>query len=139
MTTPAKDRTRIVFFFDVDNTLLDNDTVEQHLRAFLESELGSGAAARYWKLFEQLRHELGYADYLGALQRYRVQDLSDPRMLVVSEFLLVSGAELQGITTACDGNLWVIQGEEETSTSQMWRVTTAGEGGRSELGASEGR
>ena len=61
----------IVFLFDVDNTLLDNDQVTADLRAHLEADFGAENAARYWAIFETLRRELGYADYLGALQRYR--------------------------------------------------------------------
>jgi FMN phosphatase YigB (HAD superfamily) len=61
----------IVFLLDVDNTLLDNDRVAVDLRAHLESRFGSDSAAHYFAHFEQLRNELGYADYLGALQRYR--------------------------------------------------------------------
>jgi FMN phosphatase YigB (HAD superfamily) len=57
----------IVFLFDVDNTLLDNDRVQDHLRGHLEQEYGAAARDRYWQLLEELRNELGYADYLGAL------------------------------------------------------------------------
>jgi FMN phosphatase YigB (HAD superfamily) len=62
-----------VFLFDVDNTLLDNDRVTKDLRAFLEKEVGLARCTRYWEIFEELRAELGYADYLGTLQRYRVE------------------------------------------------------------------
>lgn len=78
----------IVFLFDVDNTLLDNDRVTADLRRFLEHEVGPEQAAKYWTLFEQLRTELGYADYLGALQRYRVEYPHDPHLLKVSRFLV---------------------------------------------------
>lgn len=61
----------IVFLFDVDNTLLDNDQVTADLRRYLATGFGVDSAARYWTIFEALRRELGYADYLGALQRYR--------------------------------------------------------------------
>ncbi|HEX8405497.1 MAG TPA: HAD family hydrolase, partial [Duganella sp.] len=61
----------IVFLIDVDNTLLDNDAVQRDMREHLEREFGSEASNRYWEIFEELRSELGYADYLGALQRYR--------------------------------------------------------------------
>lgn len=77
-----------VFLFDVDNTLLDNDRVTADLRRHLETEVGSGGARRYWKLFERLRAELGYADYLGALQRYRGENPHDPGLLTVSRFLI---------------------------------------------------
>ena len=62
----------VVFLLDVDNTLLDNDRVIADLRGHLELEFGTASAARYWAIFEGLRSELGYADYLGALQRYRL-------------------------------------------------------------------
>ena len=63
----------LVFLFDVDNTLLDNDHVSADLKRHLASKVGEASAFRYWEIFEQLRKELGYADYLGALQRYRVE------------------------------------------------------------------
>ena len=78
----------VVFLFDCDNTLLDNDHVQGDLRDHLEQEFGSEARDRYWAIFEQLRTELGYADYLGALQRYRIADVSDPRLLMMSSFLV---------------------------------------------------
>ncbi len=78
----------IVFLLDCDNTLLDNDRVQQDLRMHMESQFGLASAERYWQLFEQLRTELGYADYLGALQRYRDQDVCDMRLLRMSSFLL---------------------------------------------------
>jgi FMN phosphatase YigB (HAD superfamily) len=78
----------VVFLFDCDNTLLDNDHVQDDLRDHLEREFGAEARDRYWAIFEQLRAELGYADYLGALQRYRLGDVSDPRLLLMSSFLV---------------------------------------------------
>jgi len=78
----------LVVLFDVDNTLLDNDAVELELREHVDRLAGSASAERYWTIFEELRAELGYADYLGALQRYRLEDLSDPKLLQLSEFLL---------------------------------------------------
>jgi FMN phosphatase YigB (HAD superfamily) len=77
-----------VFLFDVDNTLQDNDTVQADLSAYLEREFGRPSRDRYWALFEELRVELGYADYLGALQRYRLENLDDPQLLRVSAFLI---------------------------------------------------
>jgi len=64
---------KIVFLFDVDNTLLDNDQVVADLMRYLECEIGSERQQRYWMYFEQLRSKLGYVDYLGALQRYRLE------------------------------------------------------------------
>ena len=79
---------KTVFLFDVDNTLLDNDCVTRDLRAFLEREIGAGRNKRYWEIFEELRSELGYADYLGALQNYRVEYPYDSHVLSVSTFLI---------------------------------------------------
>jgi len=77
----------IVILFDCHNTLLDNDRVEADLRNHLEREFGSHNRDRYWEIFEALRGELGYADYLGALQRYRLGDMNDPCLLQMSSFL----------------------------------------------------
>jgi FMN phosphatase YigB (HAD superfamily) len=82
------ERHDIVFLFDVDNTLLDNDTVQRDLRDHLERNYGVEARNRYWELFEQIRGELGYADYLGALERYRVEELHDPRVLRIGNWLV---------------------------------------------------
>lgn len=84
MTSPGD----VVFLLDCDNTLLDNDLVEDDLRDHLAREFGVESRDRYWAIFEQLRAELGYADYLGTLQRYRLGDLSDPRLLLMSSFLV---------------------------------------------------
>ena len=78
----------VVFLFDVDNTLLDNDLVIDHLRRHMEQKFGGASRDRYFALFEALRAELGYADYLGALQRYRLEDQCDPRILAMSSFLV---------------------------------------------------
>ncbi|MBV8805293.1 MAG: HAD family hydrolase [Sinobacteraceae bacterium] len=77
-----------VFLFDVDNTLLNNDAVQDDLSEHLESEFGRPARERYWAIFETLRSEIGYADYLGALQRYRMEDPDDPELLRMSAFLI---------------------------------------------------
>lgn len=79
---------KIVFLFDVDNTLLDNDRVTADLKHHLGKEVGRQGAQRYWSIFERLRAERGYADYLGALQRYRSKSPHDPRLLTVSRFLI---------------------------------------------------
>lgn len=81
-------RARVVYLFDVDNTLLNNDSVEADLRRHLVGEVGPERAQEYWRIFEQLRGELGYADYLGALQRYRMEYPRDPHLLTVSHFLI---------------------------------------------------
>lgn len=84
--TPA--RASVVFLFDVDNTLLDNDRVIADLRRYLVRELGAERTDQYFELFERNRAELGYADYLGALQSYRVCYPRDPHVLAVSSFLV---------------------------------------------------
>jgi hypothetical protein len=77
-----------VFLFDVDNTLLDHDHVTADLRRHLDSEVGAVQAGKYWQIFESIRAELGYADYLGALQRYRLEFPREPKLLIVSQFLI---------------------------------------------------
>jgi FMN phosphatase YigB (HAD superfamily) len=79
---------RVVFLFDVDNTLLDNDGVAADLQRHLVSEIGAEGAREYWGIFEQLRSELGYADYLGALQRYRAKHPRAPNLVCVSDFFI---------------------------------------------------
>ena len=79
---------RVVFLFDVDNTLVDNDRVAADLQRHLASEIGAEGAQEYWRIFEQLRTELGYADYLGALQRYRAKHPRVPNLLCVSDFFI---------------------------------------------------
>jgi FMN phosphatase YigB (HAD superfamily) len=78
----------IVFLLDCDNTLLDNDKVQEDLRDHLEREFGPECRDRYWAIFEERRAELGYADYLGALQIYRVRHERDTRLLSMSSFLV---------------------------------------------------
>jgi len=79
---------RVVFLFDIDNTLLDNDHVGADLQKHLAREVGAQGAQRYWQIFERLRCELGYADYLGALQEYRRKHPDDLRLLTVSRFMI---------------------------------------------------
>ena len=78
----------LVILFDVDNTLLDNDRIQADLSAHLESEYGAKVRDRYQEIFEQIRGELGYADYLGALERYRVETMHDPRILRMASWLV---------------------------------------------------
>jgi hypothetical protein len=78
----------VVFLFDVDNTLLDNDRVQADLSDHLEKTYGVATRDRYWTIFEELRSELGYADYLGALERYRLEDLHRPEVLRMSIWLV---------------------------------------------------
>ena len=84
MKTPDE----IVFLFDCDNTLLDNDGVQADLRAHLENEFGISGSQRYFEIYEALRGEVGYADYLGAVQRFRSGLESDTGILQLAEFLL---------------------------------------------------
>ena len=79
---------KVVFLFDVDNTLLDNDKVTADLKKYLDKTVGREKEERYWQFFEELRNELGYADYLGALQRYRVTYPRDPYLLCLSRYLI---------------------------------------------------
>jgi FMN phosphatase YigB (HAD superfamily) len=78
----------VVTLLDVDNTLLDNDRVVADLMRFMDRELGVERRKDYWTIFEALREELGYADYLGALQRYRAKHPRDSHVLTVSQFLV---------------------------------------------------
>jgi len=89
---PSPSVAEVVFLVDVDNTLLDNDRIVADLRIHLRQQFGATSAERYWSHFEKIRNELGYADYLGALQRYR-NDVDhsgdgDHRLLQVSNFLI---------------------------------------------------
>jgi FMN phosphatase YigB (HAD superfamily) len=78
----------IIFLFDVDNTLLDNDHVVADLARYLDSHFGAESRKRYFEIFEEYRASVGYADYLGALQRYRVENPKDARLLAMSSFLV---------------------------------------------------
>ena len=78
----------IVFLIDVDNTLLDNDRIQTDLKRHLEREFGPASRDRYWAILEQLFTELGYRDYLGALQRYRVEHPTDIHLLTMSSYLV---------------------------------------------------
>ena len=78
----------IVFLVDVDNTLLDNDRIQQDLKDHLERAFGLASRERYWTILEDLFAELGYRDYIGALQRYRVEHPRDVELLSMSSFLL---------------------------------------------------
>jgi len=88
MPASSKAVSPVVFLLDVDNTLLDNDRVADDLRRHLTREVGQDPQERYWAIFEELRKELGYADYLGALQRYRVEHPYDTHLYEVSAYLV---------------------------------------------------
>ena len=89
-----------MFLLDVDNTLLDNDRVTADLGATSTREVGAERSERYWEIFEELRNELGYADYLGALQRYRVEHPRDPHVL---RAVVVSGRTTRSPTACIPG------------------------------------
>jgi FMN phosphatase YigB (HAD superfamily) len=78
----------LVFLVDVDNTLLDNDHVQADLRGHLEREFGAACRDRYWAILDALFEELGYRDYLGALQRYRVEHPHEVHLLSMSSYLV---------------------------------------------------
>jgi FMN phosphatase YigB (HAD superfamily) len=77
-----------VFLFDVDNTLLDNDRVQADLGVHLAKYYGEETRDRFWEIFENLRSELGYADYLGALERYRLEAMHDPTLLRMASWMV---------------------------------------------------
>ena len=78
----------IVFLVDVDNTLVDNDGIQQDLKDHLEQTYGVAARDRYWRILEDLMVELGYRDYIGALQRFRVEHPREIELLAMSSFLM---------------------------------------------------
>ncbi len=84
----SPDVRELVLLLDVDNTLLDNDTAQTDYIAEIRRQVSPEAASRYWQIFKELTLELGYADYLGALQRYRLDHLYDHRLLHISSYLL---------------------------------------------------
>src|SRR5258708_34360379 len=78
----------IVFLVDVDNTLIDNDGIQQDLKDHLERTYGAPARDRYWRILEDLMVELGYRDYIGALQNFRVEHPLEIELLAMSSFLM---------------------------------------------------
>lgn len=82
------DRAEAIFLFDLDNTLLDNDQAEQDFGQHLEERHGKAGRDRFWAIFESLRSEGGFADYLGTVQRFRLERLDDPGVLELSAFFL---------------------------------------------------
>jgi hypothetical protein len=85
-TAPSK--SPVVFLVDVDNTLLDNDRIQADIKEYLEREFGPGPRDRYWAILERLFDTLGYRDYLGALQQYRVENPHEVKLLALSFFLV---------------------------------------------------
>ncbi len=88
MSRKSERRAGVCFLIDVDNTLLNNDRIAADLKKYLTREIGAQRQECYWALFEQIRQELGYADYLGALQRYRIEYPHEPHLLEVSRYLI---------------------------------------------------
>lgn len=82
------DRSEVIFLVDVDNTLLDNDRIVADLRTHLETVAGLAGSLRYWAILDELFITLGYRDYLGALQRYRVEQPHDPRLFSLASYLV---------------------------------------------------
>jgi FMN phosphatase YigB (HAD superfamily) len=80
--------TGVVFLFDVDNTLFDNDRFRQDLRERLQAAHGDRASARYWEIMDELWDKLGYMDYLGALERLRSEDPDDLAIFRTANWLL---------------------------------------------------
>ena len=125
-------RAPVAVLFDVDNTLLDNDGVERDLRRFLEDRFGTDCRDRYFTIFERLRGELGYADYLGALQRFRVEHPRDPDVLDLTFFLIeypfverLYPRSLDAIRHAAAFGLPVILSDGDV-VFQPWKVKRSG-------------
>jgi FMN phosphatase YigB (HAD superfamily) len=78
----------LVFLVDVDDTLLENDRIQDDLKRHMESEFGAGCRDRFWAIQEELFNELGYRDYLGALQRFRVEHPYDPHLVSATSYLM---------------------------------------------------
>jgi FMN phosphatase YigB (HAD superfamily) len=125
-----------VFLFDVDNTLLDNDRVQADLGAHLAETYGKEVRDRFWEIFEKLRAELGYSDYLGALERYRLEAMHDPRLLRMANWLVdypfrdrlypsaiavVKAAQLVGATAILSDGDAVFQ-PRKVERSGLWPV-----------------
>jgi len=85
---PAPSKSPVVFLVDIDNTLLDNDRIQADIKEYLQREFGSGPRDRYWAILERLFDTLGYRDYLGALQQYRVENPHEVRLLALSFWLV---------------------------------------------------
>jgi len=78
----------IVFLVDVDDTLLSNDDVQGDLQRHIEREFGPECRDRFWEIQEQLFQELGYRDYLGAFQRFRIERPYEPNMMMAASYLI---------------------------------------------------
>jgi len=78
----------IVFLVDVDDTLLENDRIQDDLQAHIEREFGRECRDRFWAIQEQLFQELGYRDYLGAFQRFRVEHPYERHLVTAANYLV---------------------------------------------------
>src|SRR5271168_500687 len=78
----------VVFLVDVDDTLIENDRIQDDIQRHLEREYGTATRERYWAIQEELMIELGYRDYLGALQRYRVEHPYQPHLNLMASYLV---------------------------------------------------
>jgi FMN phosphatase YigB (HAD superfamily) len=122
----------VVFLVDVDNTLLDNDTVALDLRRHLRGALGEACGTRYWEIFEALRTELGYADYLGALQRYRAERPEDTSVVQVSLFLVGYPfasrlyPKALDVLAACRAAGIVVILTDGDAVFQPWKISSSG-------------
>ena len=78
----------LVFLFDVDNTLLDNDGMKRDLGDYVRQTFGMGADDELWTLYEEERVKHGYADFLGTLERFRLAHLHDARVLQLANWVM---------------------------------------------------
>jgi FMN phosphatase YigB (HAD superfamily) len=83
-----KENASIVFLVDVDNTLMNNDRIQDDLKRHIERKFGAECRDRFWAIQERLFEELGYRDYLGALQRFRVENPYEPHLVTAATFLV---------------------------------------------------
>jgi len=79
---------QVIFLFDVDNTLLDNDRMKGDLSAHVEAVFGKKADEQLWALYEEERAKHGYADFLGTLEKFRLAHLEDPRVVRFSNWVM---------------------------------------------------
>jgi FMN phosphatase YigB (HAD superfamily) len=78
----------LVFLFDVDDTLLDNDAVKAELGQQVLEHFGRSESDRFWAIYEEQRAKHSYADFLGTLERFRLEHLGKPRALLLSNWLM---------------------------------------------------
>jgi len=78
----------IVFLVDVDDTLLENDRIQADFKRHIEREFGARCRDRFWAIQEELFNQLGYRDYLGALQRFRIEHPYEPHLVTAANYLV---------------------------------------------------